>query len=203
MEENSWLTTRASLLVRLRADPSDQAAWERFVDRYGPQIYAWCRHCRLQEADAQDVTQAVLLRLARTMPEFVYDPARSFRGWLRTLTHHAWSDFIAEERRGVRGAGDTQVLDLLQTVQARDELVQRLQDAFDQELLEQAMDEVRGRVAAQTWDAFRLTALENVPAAEAAERLGMRVGTVYQARSNVQRLLKEALAALNPEDRHG
>src|SRR5262249_33528916 len=101
--------------------------------------------------------------------------------------------------RNVRGAGDTQVLDLLQTAQARDDLVQRLQEAFDQELLEQAMTAVKSRVEAQTWQAFELTAVQGMPANEAAAQLGMRVGTVYQARSNVQRLIREALTTLSGE----
>jgi RNA polymerase sigma factor (sigma-70 family) len=192
-------TTRISLLARLRADPNDQAAWAAFVDRYGPQIYAWCRHYRLQEADAQDVTQNVLIKLARALPQFVYDPDRSFRGWLRTLTQNAWADFIAEQQRGVRGAADSVVSDLLQTVEARDELVERLQQAFDQELLERAMDQVRERVEPQTWEAFRLTAIQGLPARQAAEKLGMRLGTVYQAKSSVQQLLRETIAELNPD----
>ena len=56
--------TSPTLLGRLRCQPVDQAAWGEFVDRYGPRIYQWCRRWDLQEADAQDVTQTVLLRLA-------------------------------------------------------------------------------------------------------------------------------------------
>ena len=51
-----------------------------FMARYGPKIHAWCRRWGLQEADAQDVTQMVLLRLSVKVREFVYDPSRSFRG---------------------------------------------------------------------------------------------------------------------------
>src|SRR4051812_48582155 len=35
--------TDATLLGRLRHDPTDQRAWSEFVDRYGPKIYDWCR----------------------------------------------------------------------------------------------------------------------------------------------------------------
>jgi RNA polymerase sigma-70 factor (ECF subfamily) len=192
-------STRSSLLVRLSETPSDQAAWNDFVKRYGPQIYAWCRHWKLQEADAQDVAQMVMLKLARALPQFVYDPARSFRGWLRTLTQNAWSDFMAEQRGAVRASDDSLAASLLQSVQARDDLVTRLEQAFDRELLEMAMEQVRGRVEAQTWEAFDLTAVKGVPASEVAGRLGMRVGTVYQARSSVQRLIKEALARLESD----
>jgi hypothetical protein len=36
-------TTRVTLLARLRQDPTDQAAWGEFVERYGRHIYRWCR----------------------------------------------------------------------------------------------------------------------------------------------------------------
>ena len=68
--------TRASLLVRLRDDPGDQAAWALFVRRYGPMVGGWCRHWGLQPADADDVTQVVLLKLAGRLRGFTYDPAR-------------------------------------------------------------------------------------------------------------------------------
>ena len=98
-------STHVSILMALCNDPGDQSAWAAFVDRYGPQIHAWCLRWRLQDADAQDVTQMVLLKLVRHLPDFAYDPSRSFRGWLRTLTAHSWSDFIRDQVRGVRGCG--------------------------------------------------------------------------------------------------
>src|SRR5580658_6690511 len=98
-------STRASMLQRIRENPADQAAWQAFVDRFGPLIHSWCRHWKLQEADAQDVTQTVLLKLARTLPEFIYDPMRSFRSWLRTVTQRTWSDFIQAQRRAVSAVG--------------------------------------------------------------------------------------------------
>src|SRR5437762_2576102 len=91
--------TRASLLGRVRQDRADQAAWSEFVSRYGRQVYEWCRKWKLQEADAQDVTQTVLAKLAEKMRTFTYDPARSFRAYLKTLTHYAWCDFLESRKR--------------------------------------------------------------------------------------------------------
>ncbi len=73
----------------------------------------------------------------------------------------------------------------------REELVKQLEEEFDRELLEKAMLRVRLRVAPHTWEAFRLTAVEGVPAAEVARRLEMKVSTVYQARSSVLHKLQE------------
>jgi RNA polymerase sigma factor (sigma-70 family) len=183
--------------MALRNDPGDQSAWSAFVDRYGPQIHAWCLRWKLQDADAQDVTQMVLLKLVRNLPDFAYDPSQSFRGWLRTLTAHSWSDFIRDQVRGGRGAADSVVADRLDTIQARVDLVRHLEETYDRELLELAMAEVRERVEPHTWEAFRLTAIEGVGAAEVAARLGIAVATVYRARYVVQTKLREAVAALD------
>src|SRR6516162_2564329 len=118
--------TRITLLARLRRDPSNQEAWSEFVDHYGAKIMSWCLRWRLQEADAQDVTQNVLLKLAEKMRDFRYDPGRSFRAWLKTIAHHACSDFIESRQRPGLGSGDSQVGRLLLDTQAREDLLQHL-----------------------------------------------------------------------------
>jgi RNA polymerase sigma-70 factor (ECF subfamily) len=130
------------------------------------------------------------------MRDFQYDPTRSFRGLLKTLTRAAWSDLQAARQRPGGGSGDSTVLRLLEAVEAREELVKHLEEAFDLELLEEASARVRLRVAAHTWDAFRLTALEGLSGAEAAARLGMKVANVFVAKSEVQRMLQEEIRKL-------
>ncbi len=188
--------TRVTLLGRLRRDPTDQAVWEEFVEHYGPRIYGWCRKWNLQEADAQDVTQNVLLRLAEKLRDFSYDPSRSFRAWLKTLTHHAWSDFVESRRRPGLGSGDSGVEGLLHSVAAREDLVKQLEAEFDREILDEAMMRVRLRVAPQTWEAFRLTALEGLSGAEAGQRIPMQVAQVFVAKRRVQKMLQEEVARL-------
>lgn len=198
-EDDSALRTRSSLLHRLHLWPDDQAAWGQFVDRYGPQIYDWCRHWGLQAADAEDVTQTVLLKLADKMRDFVYDPSRRFRGWLQVLTQHAWSDLREGQRKAVSGSGDSAVQAVLQTVESRDDLTARLARAFDQELLALATTRVKERVEPHTWEAFRLTALEGKAGAEVAAQLDMEVGTVFKAKSKVLRMLRAEIEQLESE----
>jgi RNA polymerase sigma-70 factor (ECF subfamily) len=184
--------TSPTLLARLRQVPADQAAWARFTERYGRKIYAWCRQWNLQEADAEDVTQTVLLKLAATMQSFVYDPDKRFRAWLKTVVRHAWSDFWSGRKAAV-AAGGSQALEILHTVEAREDLVHRLGDEFDREVLEEAQSRVRQRVLPRTWQAFELTALQGRSGAEAAAQLGMKVATVFVARSKVQKMLQEEI----------
>ncbi len=188
--------TSPTLLERLRQDPADQAAWVRFVDQYGPKIYCWCRKWRLQEADARDVTQEVLFKLVKKMGGFRYDSRGSFRGWLRRLTQNACSDFFDSRRRLDRGGEQAEWAALLDTVEARQDLTKHLEEAFDQEILEEAIRRVRQRVAGNTWEAFRLTPQEGRPVAEVAPQLGLTIARVYVARGDVRRLLTEEVGRL-------
>jgi RNA polymerase sigma-70 factor (ECF subfamily) len=129
------------------------------------------------------------------MREFRYDPAGSFRAWLRTVTRRACSRFVFKEHRARGDKGD-QALRSIEEAPAREELAQRIQQAFDEELLQQAMETVRGSVAAHTWEAFRLTALEHHSGAEAARQVGMPVMHVYVARQRVQQMLRQELDRL-------
>jgi RNA polymerase sigma-70 factor (ECF subfamily) len=192
--------TSTTLLGRLRHAPTDQAAWAEFVERYGPMIYRWCRQWKLQEADAQDATQDVLARLAEKMRTFAYDSAGSFRGWLRTLTHHACADLLENRKRPGTGSGDSRILELLESVAAREDLVKHLDEVFDRELLEEAMARVRLRVEAHTWEAFRLLALEGCSGAQAAAALGIKVATALVAKSKVQKLVRAELRKLEGSD---
>lgn len=197
MEHPSEFATRVTLLGRLRAAPDDPAAWSEFVAWYGGKIYAWCRAWGLQESDAQDVTQEVFLNLSVRMHDFRYDPSRSFRAWLKTLTHHAWRDYVERQRRPGRGSGSESVLERLAAVEAQEDLASRLAEAFDQEVLKEAAARVRLRVEPRTWDAFHLLAIEGRSGAEVAQRLRMKVATVFVARSKVQRMLREEVGRLD------
>jgi RNA polymerase sigma-70 factor (ECF subfamily) len=184
------------LLTQLRQDPLDQTGWDEFVERYGRHIYRWCRQWNLQDADAEDLTQDILVKLTQKLHVFAYDPSRSFRGWLRTVAHNTWRDFVVSRNHAQRAAGTSAVDELLLTLEAREDLARKLEGAFDLELLEAAMARVRLRVAPQTWEAFRLMAFEGIPASAVAAKVRMQVAMVYVAKGKVQKMLREEVTIL-------
>jgi RNA polymerase sigma-70 factor (ECF subfamily) len=190
------LDTRRSLLLRLNEEPSDAAAWEEFVRIYGPHVARWCRSHGLQHADAVDVSQDVLVRFWRQAASFQYDPTRRFRGYLRQIVVSAVADWSDRKQVGkpVRCAEAATIL--MASIPAREDLVARIEKAYDTELLEIAMREVEARVQPHTWQAFRQLAIEGQPASQVAERLGMEINTAYVARSKVQRMIRAAVERL-------
>lgn len=192
--------TSATLLGRLRCVPEEADAWREFVERYGKKIHAWCRRWGLQEADASDVAQIVLTKLAEQLRTFAYDPTRSFHSWLKTVTHHAWRDFVKDQTRRGCGSGDSQVLEHLHHVEARDDLVAALDTEFRRELLETAMERVRLRVAPKTWRVFCMLALEERSGAAVAQEQRMTVNAVFVAKNRVKSMIEDEVARLRGRD---
>lgn len=188
------LATNASLLSRVRAS-DDQVAWREFVDLYGPRIYGWCINRKLQPSDAEDVTQDVLIRIARQMQTFVYDPRQSFRGWLRRVTENAVIDYFRSRKQ--EGVGGPDPIATLENLVSRTELSKRLEEVFDLEMLQEAKLRVKSRIDARRWQAWELTAVQQTPSAEVAERLNMKIASVYSSRFQVQQLISQEVEQLS------
>jgi RNA polymerase sigma-70 factor (ECF subfamily) len=87
-------------------------------------------------------------------------------------------------------------MDQLQSVAAKQDLEARVAATFDKELMEMALLRVKDRVAATTWEAFRLAALEGLAPQQVADNLGVRISQVYLSKHRVQKLVQEEIKAL-------
>jgi RNA polymerase sigma-70 factor (ECF subfamily) len=199
MESNGDSRTSQTLLGRVKQNPTDQEAWEAFDRRYGLKIYGWCRQYQLQHADAEEVRQEVLTFLVRKMRTFEYDPTKSFRGWLRTVTINAVKDFQETRKKQVKlGMSDSG--GQLENAEAHEDLARQLAEEFDLEVLELAMERVRQRVEPQTWKAYWLLTKEQLKPMEVAVRLNMQKARVYEAKNRVKELLKAEIKLLSGEE---
>jgi RNA polymerase sigma-70 factor (ECF subfamily) len=151
----------------------------------------------LQDADAEDVTQEVLIKLHRTFRTFAFDPSRaSFRSWLKTVAHHAWQDYLDGRRRQATAEGGTDANEQFRDVPGRPDLARTLEEEFDLELLEKAKARVRLQVSERDWQVFQELALNGRSGAEVAAEHGMSTAAVFMARSRVQEKLRAEVAAL-------
>ena len=189
-------TTSESLLKKLGQSREDPAAWSRFVEVYGLQIVQWCRSYGLQDADAQDLAQDVLVRFWRQARNFHYKPGKYFRGYLHKVARTALWRWKVRLKEGDIGEGGEHMHQRLRLIPAKDDLLARLEHAYDQELLRIAMREVEQRVDAHNWRAFELVVLEKRSGTDVAEILGMEPNAVYVARLRVQRMIRSVLLRL-------
>jgi RNA polymerase sigma-70 factor (ECF subfamily) len=185
-------TTPVSLLERLRS-AVDQEAWARFVQLYTPLLYRWARAAGLRdEHDAADLIQDVLLTLTRRLPEYRYDPLKSFRAWLHTVLRTHWLNRLkARKYRPLGGAGVS--VDELPD----DDPVPALEEAdYRRYLVGRILELLRADYPARTWRAFWAYVVEGQPAREVAARFGMTEGAVCAARIRVLHRLRQELEGL-------
>lgn len=191
--------TRDSLILRLR-DPADAVAWREFVALYEPLVYNLACRKGLQDADARDLCQEVLLTVARAVHRWEPDPIRgTFRGWLFRITRNLLVNFLTRQHEP-RGSGATSVQELLEAQPSADPTATALFEAeYRRRVFQWAADEIQGEFASTTWQAFWLTAVGGRPPKEVASELGLTVGAVYIARSRILARLRQRIEELGDE----
>ena len=91
--------TRQSLLLRLK-DNQDEASWEEFVATYQNYILSIIRNLKVDNHDAEDLLQSILLKLWKTLPTFEYNPGKGqFRYWLGRVTKNDVFKFFHKKNR--------------------------------------------------------------------------------------------------------
>jgi len=178
-----------------RARNGERSAWEALVERYSPLVWSICRRWQLDRTDAEDVGQAVWLRLLEHL-DYLRDPA-ALPGWLATTTkRECYQVQDAAYRSAHRQAFGESVLDL-------EDLPDRQSPTAEEELIvaerHAALREAFGDLPL---DCQRLLALliadPPVPYAEISSRLGIAVGSIgpYRSRSLDRLRRHPAIAAL-------
>jgi RNA polymerase sigma factor (sigma-70 family) len=173
--------------------------FERFVNLYRPGILARCRQRGLGD-EAEDVCQEVLLKLHQKLPAFVYDPQKSFRGWLDTVVRNAVSDYLTKRAKHMdRSPGGSEAQKRLQEIcDSGDDASVLIPDGDIEQLRNNALFAEASRIvqadlrSPTSWPAMISIELERRPPEEVAKELGMsRPAAKMAAARTFARLLAE------------
>ena len=189
-------TTRASLLLKLR-DPRDHEAWVEFVILYEPVIYRMLKKFGLQDADALEVMQELLLAVSRSVDRWTPGKEHgSFRGWLRRVTRNLVVNWVRRRKlQLVTTALDLDSL-LIEGESIEGDESQQFDSEVHRSLFHRASDQVRIEVQPLTWQAFWEVAVSGREVSEVAARLGLTPGAVRVAKCRVIARLREAVDKL-------
>ncbi len=191
--------TRYSLLARL-VEPGDVAAWSEFMSIYEAAILRYSRNAGLQDADARDVVQRVLLAVHQAIAH--WSPTGrpgGFRAWLARTAHRICLAALRDRQKWDRATGGTSILSRLGEIEDRDMAIEDEDRDWQQWAFCWAAGQVEREVAPTTWRAFWLTAVDGAPPNEVGARLGMRTGTVYAAKCRVLARIRERIHELSRE----
>jgi RNA polymerase sigma-70 factor (ECF subfamily) len=158
------------------------------VRLYTPLLLHWARRLGLQEQDAADLVQDVLLVLVRKMPEFQYQPGRTFRGWMRTVLMNKWRD---RPRREAPAPLDSNVEPQAQA--DNDALEEREYRLY---VLGRALQLLAADFEPATWQACWQTVVCGRSAKDVGDELGLSTNAVYLAKSRALARLRRDLDGL-------
>jgi RNA polymerase sigma factor (sigma-70 family) len=199
-QTNEFLPTRQSLLSRLRNAGDDQG-WREFFETYWKLIYSFAIRKGLNEQEAQEVVQETCIAVAKTMPEFDYNPARcSFKSWLRHLAEKKIADqFRKRERAGVLvSADDTAFLHLVEASPSAESIAPDSQwdEEWQKHLLAVALERVKTQVSPRQFKLFHHHAVQGQSVKDTARAFGVSLMQVYLARHRVGKLVQREVARL-------
>ena len=183
--------TRNSLLVQVK-DPLNREAWEQFAQIYRPVIYRLARQRGLQDADAQDLSQQVLMSVAAAIGRWENsDETIRFRHWLRRVVKNAILNALSRKPHDL-AVGGSSVRELLEEHPDADpETEQQIELEYRREIYLRAAEIVQTDVASETWKAFEMTVIQSSPIQDVATQLNKSIGTIYAARSRIMRRLRD------------
>ena len=187
----------SSMLQRLKADSPE--AWGRLMHLFGPLVYQWCRHNRLQPADASDVGQDVFRAVAVRIGSFRRDrPRDTFRGWLWRITKNKITDHWRRRQEVPRALGGSSAQAWLASLPAREtkEFDEPVESETPSSLYQRALQLIQDEFEQRTWKAFWRVAVDGCLPADVSDELNMSVNSVYLAKSRVLRRLREELGDL-------
>jgi RNA polymerase sigma-70 factor, ECF subfamily len=185
------MDTPVSLLERLCRQP-DENHWERFLALFSPLLSRWGRRLGVPAADIEDLLQEVFTILVRTLPEFHYDPARSFRAWLWTVFHRHTLAWRKRQARNLPLA-----VEQVEALTSPDSILEATEAEYRRVLHDRALHIVRADFPARTWEIFWQVTVEGRPGVEVARKFETTPNAVYLARGRVLARLREELADLD------
>ncbi len=191
--------TSETLIVRIK-DPHDRDAWDRFETLYRPVIYRLARGRGLQDADAQDLVQQVLLAVASSVPRWERQSEEvRFRHWLRRVTKNATLNALSRGAHDVAPGGST-LMNLLRDCPDPDHsLDEAIEWEHRREVYRRAARVVTQEVSAAAWQVFSQVVIDGEDPGRVAERLSKTIGSVYVTRCRVMSRLRDAVKTIDED----
>jgi RNA polymerase sigma-70 factor (ECF subfamily) len=196
------IPTRQSLLERLK-NWEDQKSWQDFFFTYWRLIYGVARQAGLSDVEAQDVVQETVVSVAKKMGEFKTNPAfGSFKSWLLQITRRRICDQFRKRPRRTASwrirCGETARTPTLEKLPdpGGPELEAIWQEEWERNLLDVAMEKVKGLVSSKQFLLFYQQVFKRWSPRKVASQYGVSLAQAYMAKYRVSGVLKREIKKL-------
>ncbi|WP_372809164.1 RNA polymerase sigma factor [Pontiella sp.] len=179
----------------------DHAAWEEFVSYYRDFIVMVLRKMNLYAVDIDDLTQDVLIKLWKSLPNHIYDKDRAtFRTWLSQVIRNQMINHMrAVQRRDDRHA----VVAKDETVgnfstESEPEIEKIIQREWEVYVVKLALKNISSLFSEGAITAFTMS-VDGKSTQQIAQHLGVKPNSVIKLKNRVKVRLAEEIQHLRNE----
>ena len=184
-------TTSKTLLDKIAS--GDEISWDEFYQKYSPIVKALAKFKGLNAADADDVCQQVMMQFFKQSKSFKFDPnIAKFRTYFGLIVNSKICGYFRDNK-------ETSTDDM-EWVPVDAETETLFMNEWRKAVLKEAEQELKQRVAPETFQAYELYAVQNRPVKKVAEYLDCSENQVYQAKKRCFKMMKEILLKMNETD---
>ena len=183
------LTTSLGMLNRLNIQKCPEA-WEDFVNLYGPLIYKWNVKFGLENEDAKDICQEVLLEVYKKGHTFERRGMGSFRGWLNQISYFKMMNFKKARKKELNcRPGHHELNKLVDLVSNQGWAEEYCLDVFNR-----ALAMIESGCSYRDWTIFQKSFLEQLPTEEVAREVNCTKRAVYIVHCRTLKKLKAVVS---------
>ena len=175
-------TTDSGMLRRMAAE--DEQAWIDFDAKYRSMIRAVAKQRGIAEEDCDDLIQEVMVICCRRIGSFFYDRRKGhFRSYLFSIIKNAaWQMRRKKEQVPPEGIPDYE------------EGIDRIfMEQYERFLVETALKLLRDRVNSETYSAFEMLEIQQLPVAEVSQITRKTRPALYLIRHRCLRILRQCI----------
>ena len=171
----------------------DETAWENFYNFYAPLIRLHGRDCGLKNENLEDLVQNVMLKFFNAEKKFVWREEKAkFRTWFAAVIRSQAVELIRANSRARREPPEF--------ADESDPFAEEFMREWRKALLDEALDALRLRVDAVTFQAFELYGLQDRDVEKVAEVLEMSQSQIYAAKNRCVKILRRIVERHNRND---
>ena len=185
-------TTSKTMLDKIAS--GDEICWDEFYHRYAPVVIAVAQFRGLKKNDAEDVCQQVMMQFFKQSKTFRFDPnIARFRTYFGRIVNAKITNFYRDNNEAVPVAETEETA-------VDPETDSLFMNEWRKVVIKEAEQELKQRVAPETFQAYELYAVQGRPVEKVAEYLDCTENQVYQAKKRCFAMMREILIKMNEQD---
>ena len=189
--ELKYPSTSKTLLDRIAA--GDEISWDEFYNRYCRIVRDLAKFKGLDDSEAEDICQQVMLQFFKQSKTFRFDPdIARFRTYFGRIIQTKIADYYRKR--------PDEPVDAIEPEPVEEKDDDLFLSEWRKMILKEAECELKNRVSPETFQAYQLYAVQNRPAEKVAAYLDCSVNQVYQAKKRCFAMMREILLKMNEQD---